>query len=504
MDHIDMDVAEHEDEIYMRGLRDGRSERPDAVPPKEVQMCGVPCTREANHDGGCFAPITPDTYPHPNDCHCRWCAPPPSDAAPPEEMVEALQRIRDYSCGAEGGEMMDDRKVTVTHLSCGCDWNGKRWTYCAQHETAPPGVVKLGDLVRPTNSMGSGEVTLQQKLAPPRERVKCEGCGVWHFPGDPCPEHAGDLLAAPPFVDAEALRFASMCYADGPDMSAEGITRNIVEAYLRCVASDAAPVAWRFRTIDNERSVEYYPWRVEEKKPTVKDLADIQQMCCCDSVEVQPLYAHPEDAPGGPTKAELEQSFDLYHDAMRRGTKLWQEATGRVETLPDTAKLVAWLLDLVHCAEETEAAPKPVRTVYVASSWRNDKQPGVVMNLRRHGYEVYDFRNPSRGDNGFHWSEIDPAWQEWTPETYRAHLTHPLAEVGFAKDMDALRAADAVVLVNPCGRSAHLELAWVLGAGKPGIILLSDGEPELMYKMATAICVSLDEVCDALNRVDKT
>ena len=71
--------------------------------------------------------------------------------------------------------------------------------------------------------------------APPRERVKCEGCGVWHFPGDPCPEHAGDLLAAPPFVDAEALRFASMCYADGPDMSAEGITRNIVEAYLRCV-----------------------------------------------------------------------------------------------------------------------------------------------------------------------------------------------------------------------------------------------------------------------------
>lgn len=84
--------------------------------------------------------------------------------------------------------------------------------------------------------------------APPkklRERAKCEGCGVWHFPEDPCPAHAGDLLAAPPFVDPEALRFASMCYADGPNMSAECITRNIVEAYLCCVApsSDAAPVA---------------------------------------------------------------------------------------------------------------------------------------------------------------------------------------------------------------------------------------------------------------------
>ena len=70
--------------------------------------------------------------------------------------------------------MMNDRKVTTTHLSCGCDWNGKRWTYCAQHETAPPGVVKLGDLVRPTNSMGSGEVTLQQKLAPPTDD-RCQG-----------------------------------------------------------------------------------------------------------------------------------------------------------------------------------------------------------------------------------------------------------------------------------------------------------------------------------------
>ena len=78
---------------------------------------------------------------------------------------------------------------------------------------------------------------------PSRERVKCKGCGVWHFPEDPCPEHAGDYVAAPPFVDPEAVRFASMCYANGPDMSAEGITRNIVEAYLRCVVppSDAAP-----------------------------------------------------------------------------------------------------------------------------------------------------------------------------------------------------------------------------------------------------------------------
>ena len=50
--------------------------RPDAAPPKEIQMCGDPCTREANHEGGCFAPITADTCPHPSDCHCEWCGGP--------------------------------------------------------------------------------------------------------------------------------------------------------------------------------------------------------------------------------------------------------------------------------------------------------------------------------------------------------------------------------------------------------------------------------------------
>ena len=41
---------------------------------------------------------------------------------------------------------------------------------------------------------------------------------------------------------------------------------------------------------------------------------------------------------------EWQQSFDLYDDAIRRGTALWREATGRRDVLPDTAKLVAWLL----------------------------------------------------------------------------------------------------------------------------------------------------------------
>src|SRR5437667_8345730 len=121
--------------------------------------------------------------------------------------------------------------------------------------------------------------------------------------------------------------------------------------------------------------------------------------------------------------------------------------------------------------------------VYVASSWRNERQPEVVAALRAADYEVYDFRHSGYHDTGFHWSEIDSHWKEWTPEQFRASLIHPIAQRGYKTDFEALRNCDACVLVMPCGRSAHLELGWAAGNGKFTGILLADGEPELMYSM---------------------
>lgn len=139
--------------------------------------------------------------------------------------------------------------------------------------------------------------------------------------------------------------------------------------------------------------------------------------------------------------------------------------------------------------------------IYVASSWRNPEQPAVVARLRAEGHEVYDFRNPP-GGTGFAWSEIDPDWQAWRATDYRDKLNHPRAVEGFASDFDAMKWADCCVLVLPCGRSAHLELGWSVGAGKRTIIMTRDGEePELMAKMADAICVSLDETVVTLKRL---
>lgn len=135
------------------------------------------------------------------------------------------------------------------------------------------------------------------------------------------------------------------------------------------------------------------------------------------------------------------------------------------------------------------------RKIYVASSWRNPFQEFVVDALRISGHQVYDFKNPCPGSNGFSWREIHPDWQNWTAAEYIAALDHPVAKAGFASDFNAMKWADTFVLVLPCGRSAHLELGWAAGAGKQTMILTQDGEePELMAKMCDQICTSLEEI----------
>jgi hypothetical protein len=171
--------------------------------------------------------------------------------------------------------------------------------------------------------------------------------------------------------------------------------------------------------------------------------------------------------------------------------------------------------------------------IYVASSWRNQYQPAAVIALRKLGHSVYDFRGTGtgwgeelncpdcqaakrhaysdattpgffftecskhRGPGGFAWSEVDPAWQGWPNNisAYLEGLKHPRAVEGFNRDMDALKACDVCILVNPCGQSAHLELGWAAGAGKrtaawcPAI-----REPDLMLSVADHIAESWDAI----------
>lgn len=137
--------------------------------------------------------------------------------------------------------------------------------------------------------------------------------------------------------------------------------------------------------------------------------------------------------------------------------------------------------------------------IYVASSWRNKYYPEVVSALREAGHEVYDFRNPPHGGNGFRWTDIDENAPNWSFKEYSDALHHKNAERQFQADWDALNWADTCVLVLPCGRSAHTEAGWMAGARKSVIAYIPEMvEPELMYKLFDDVVGTINDLLHAI------
>ncbi len=129
--------------------------------------------------------------------------------------------------------------------------------------------------------------------------------------------------------------------------------------------------------------------------------------------------------------------------------------------------------------------------VYLASSWRNEVYPEVLEALRSSGYEVYDFRH----QGGVEWNIAAGVDSGGLLDL----LQHPGVESIFRQDMDALVNCDAVVCVLPCGRSAHLELGYGIGAGKRTVLLWHDGdEPDIMHKAVDAIVFNVADIPKAL------
>ena len=131
--------------------------------------------------------------------------------------------------------------------------------------------------------------------------------------------------------------------------------------------------------------------------------------------------------------------------------------------------------------------------IYVATSWRNTLQPKAVEELRKLGYNVYDFRNPE-GGTGFAFGEVaadmtaNGTYIDWNHESDNPHiledvLNHPRCVAGFESDFAAMQAADIVVLLLPSERDAHLEIGWAVGAGKQTHIVLDNPcKASLMYR----------------------
>lgn len=140
--------------------------------------------------------------------------------------------------------------------------------------------------------------------------------------------------------------------------------------------------------------------------------------------------------------------------------------------------------------------------IYVASSWRNNHQPELINTLTRAGHKCYDFRH-----EGFSWKQVNPTWEtdDCNFFNYVNMLQHPRAQQGFDRDFNAMKRADAFILVLPAGRSANLEAGWAIGQGKPTAVFMPEYDtPDLMYKMADLITDNTKTLLEWVHHIGMT
>lgn len=138
-------------------------------------------------------------------------------------------------------------------------------------------------------------------------------------------------------------------------------------------------------------------------------------------------------------------------------------------------------------------------SIYVGGSLRNPLIPMFANRIEELGLEAFaDWKQPG--------PEADDHWREYARMrgwNYRQALDSYGASQIFDFDKLHLDRTDGMVLLMPAGKSAHLELGYTVGRGKPGFIVFEE-EPErwdVMVKFATKIFFSQDEFINYLKEI---
>ena len=135
-------------------------------------------------------------------------------------------------------------------------------------------------------------------------------------------------------------------------------------------------------------------------------------------------------------------------------------------------------------------------TYYLIGSLRNKQIPEIAKQLRIKGFDIFDSWYAPGPNADDYWRDYEKA----KGFTYQQALNDYAARHIFEFDKFHLDRCDGGILVWPAGKSAHLELGYLIGQGKPGYILI-DGEPErwdVMLNFATNVSFSLEELLENL------
>lgn len=136
------------------------------------------------------------------------------------------------------------------------------------------------------------------------------------------------------------------------------------------------------------------------------------------------------------------------------------------------------------------------KSIYIAGALKNPAVIDLANDLQAAGFDPFaDWITPGPEADSF---LLDYAKKRgWS---YKKALESYAATHVFYFDKFHIDRCDALVLLMPAGKSAHIELGYARGCGKPAFILF-DAEPEridVMYKFATDIFFDKTELIQAL------
>lgn len=124
---------------------------------------------------------------------------------------------------------------------------------------------------------------------------------------------------------------------------------------------------------------------------------------------------------------------------------------------------------------------------FIASRFRNKQAVlDLTEKLRKKGKTVYCF--------------VEEYDDSQTPEEYMQHFESipnwreaESVKAMFEKDMQALRDSDALILLLPAGKSAHVEVGAAYGMGKTCIVIGEQKEAESLYLIFKEAYQSIDD-----------
>jgi len=139
------------------------------------------------------------------------------------------------------------------------------------------------------------------------------------------------------------------------------------------------------------------------------------------------------------------------------------------------------------------------KVIYLIGSLRNKKIPYIAKEIRELGFEVFDdWFSPG--------PEADDFWRKYEKvrgSTYKEALNNYAGKHIYEFDKFHVDRADIGILCMPAGKSAHLELGYMIGQGKPCYILF-DEEPErwdVMVQFAKDVFFDIENLKKELKKL---